>query len=72
MKEKFIEDMADILEVEANELTVDTDFREKRFDFNSLKGYAMIVMMEEEFGKEVEVDDFIAAVTVGDLINLCK
>jgi acyl carrier protein len=69
MEQRFLENMADILEVDASELSLDTDFREPRFDWDSLKGYAVLVMIEEEFGKELELDQFIEAGTIGDLLR---
>lgn len=72
MEERLIENVADILEVEPDELTLDTEFKVEKFDWDSLKGYAILVMLEEEFDKKVTVDDFIAAKTINDLLNFCK
>jgi len=70
MEEKLLEELADILEAEPGELDLDTEFKVDRFDWDSLKGYAMLVMMEDEFGVEVSVDDFIASKTPRDLLAL--
>jgi acyl carrier protein len=70
MEQKLIEEMADILEVDASELTLDTVFKAPEYDWDSLKGYAIIVMVEDEFGKEISVDDFIEIKTIKELQTL--
>ncbi|MBN7774064.1 acyl carrier protein [Clostridium aminobutyricum] len=69
MDGKLIEHMAEILEVEQEELLLDTAFKADKYDWDSLKGYAMLVMLEEEFGIEMPVDDFIEAKTIRDLFD---
>jgi acyl carrier protein len=68
MKEKLIELSAEILETDASELTLDTPFKDDRFLWDSLKGFAMLIMLEEDFDTRVSVDDFIAASTLRDLL----
>ena len=51
--EKFIELVAEIFEVEPENITMDTVFREKIEDFSSLMGFSLIVMMEDEYGVRV-------------------
>jgi acyl carrier protein len=70
MEEKLLEELADILEVDAGEITLDTEFKTNAFAWDSLKGYAALVMLEDEFGATVSVDDFIAAKTPRDLLAL--
>jgi len=69
MEEKLKNELADILETESKELDLDTEFKVDRFEWDSLKGYAILVMLEDEFGVQVSVDDFIAAKTVRDLLT---
>lgn len=69
MEEKLIEYIAEILEVEEEELSLETAFKVDEYDWDSLKGYAMLVMLEEEFGVELSVDDFIEASTIQDLFD---
>jgi acyl carrier protein len=69
MEERFIENMAEILEVEPEKLGMDTYFKTSEFEWDSLKGYAMIVMIEEEFDVQISVNKFIEARTVGDLFQ---
>jgi acyl carrier protein len=69
MEEKFITELADILETEPGELEPDTEFKADRFDWDSLKGYAILLMLEEEFGVNLSVDDFIKVQTIRDLFG---
>ena len=64
--DRFIELMADIMEVDAGELNADTDFREA-CEFESLMGFSMLCMLEEEYGTKITVDQFLASRTIGDL-----
>jgi acyl carrier protein len=68
MGEKLIELSAEILETDASELTLDTPFKSDRFLWDSLKGFAMLIMLEDDFNTKVSVDDFIAASTLRDLL----
>jgi len=72
MEQRLLENMAEILEVEPEELTLQTVFRDDRFAWDSLKGYAVLVMLEEEFNAHVSVEDFLAAKTIQDLLDFCK
>lgn len=72
MEKILIENMADILEVETTELTLATEFKQDKFDWDSLKGYAILVMLEEEFGVNMPVDDFIEAKTVGEIFSYAR
>ncbi|MBQ8692600.1 MAG: acyl carrier protein [Synergistaceae bacterium] len=69
--EKFIELVAEVFEVEPENITMDTVFREKIEDFSSLMGFSLIVMMEDEYGVRVSVDEFLECETVGDLYKKC-
>lgn len=68
--DQFIELVAEVFEVEPEEITAETPFREIE-GFSSLVGFSLIVMMEDEYGVRVPVDEFIACETVGDLYKKC-
>jgi acyl carrier protein len=68
MEEKLLESIADILEAEVCDIGLDTEFKKDEYEWDSLKGFAMLVMLEEDFGVKVSVDDFIAAKTTRDLL----
>ena len=62
--EEFAAKIADILEVDS----VTPDFRFRTVDdWNSLKGFSLMVLMEQDYGKEMSVDDFLGCETVNDL-----
>ena len=71
MEQKFLELTAEIFEVEPESISMNTDFRKEIQDFNSMMGFSLIIMMEDEFNVKVSVDEFLNCKTVGDLYNKC-
>ncbi len=69
--EKFLELAAEVFEVEPEDISMDTVFREEIEDFSSLVGFSLIVMMEDEYGVRVSVDEFLNCKTIGDLYKKC-
>jgi acyl carrier protein len=69
--DKFLELVAEVFEVEPEEVKMETLFREELPDFSSLVGFSLIVMMEDEYGVKVSVEDFLECQTVGDLYKKC-
>ena len=62
--EEFAAKIADILEVDS----VTPDFRFRTVDeWNSLKGFSLMVLMEQDYGKEMSVEEFLGCETVNDL-----
>ena len=62
--EEFAAKVADILEVDS----VTRDFRFRTVDeWNSLKGFSLMVLMEQDYGKEMSVEEFLGCETVSDL-----
>lgn len=62
--EEFLPKIAEILEVES--VTPEFKFREIE-EWDSLKGFSIIVLMEQDYGKEMSVETFLACETVLDL-----
>lgn len=69
--DKFLELAAEVFEVEPEDITMDTVFREEIEDFSSLVGFSLIVMMEDEYRVRVSVDEFLECKTIGDLYRKC-
>lgn len=69
--EQFLELVAEAMEVEPEDISMDTDFRKEIDDFSSLMGFALIVMMEDEYGVQVSVEEFLDSRTIGDLYSKC-
>ncbi len=72
-KNDFLKSFADVLEEASgmtveNELTVNTKYKELS-SWGSLTAVMTIVMVEEQFGKEISTDDFEAFETLGDLFD---
>jgi len=60
----FLKSVASVLEVEA--IALDDDFRQVP-DWCSLKGFGLLVMMENDWSAPLTVDRFLALRTVRDL-----
>ncbi len=69
--ERFLENAAEIFEVGTSDISMDTVFRDEIEDWSSLMGFSLIVMMEDEYGVKVSVDEFLECKTVGDLYKKC-
>jgi len=66
--ETFCAKVADVLETPA--VTPDFDFRTVP-DWDSLKGFGLIVLVEQTRGRAMTVDEFLACRTVTDLARAC-
>lgn len=62
--EEFLSKVSEILEVDV--ATPDFKFRDIA-DWDSMKGFSLIVLMEQDYGKEMSVEKFFACETVRDL-----
>lgn len=65
--DKFIDLIAEILEVESSTISLNTDFRNDIEDWDSMKGFSIICMIEDEYGVQISVPDFLNCITIGDL-----
>ena len=65
--EKKLELLADILDVDAEELTPEKELAE--FDWDSVAILSFIAMMDEEFGKEMKGVEIKKFVTIQDALN---
>lgn len=70
--EQFLEFFAEILEVEDNEINLKTDFRNDIEDWDSMKGFAIICMLEDEYNLQLDVPDFLECITIDDLYKKIK
>lgn len=65
--EQFIKLTAEVFEVDPSSISCDTVFREEIEDWSSMMGFALIVMMEDEYQVNVPVNEFLQCKTIGDL-----
>lgn len=65
----FLAKVATILEVAS--VTPETDFRQVP-GWCSLKAFGLLVMLEEDHGQRLSVDDFLKLRTVADLAAVAK
>ena len=67
--EKFIEKMADILEVEVAELQESTILKDLS-EWDSLAQLSFLVLAQDDYGKNLTSEDLKAANTLEDLFRL--
>ncbi|MCQ2391909.1 MAG: acyl carrier protein [Kiritimatiellae bacterium] len=60
----FLAKVADVLEVES--VAPETDFRQVE-GWCSLKAFGLLVMLDQEYGKQIGIDEFLQFRTVSDL-----
>ena len=68
--EKKMELLADILDMDADELSPETLIADLEWD--SVTALSYIAMVDEEFGKEVKGADIKKFVTIQDALNLME
>ena len=61
---EFLEKVAEILEVDS--VTPDFEFRTVA-DWDSMKGFSIIVLMESDYGRQMSVEEFLKCEKVSDL-----
>lgn len=64
---KFIEQFAEVVEVQPAELLLGDCFREKVPYWSSLLGFGLLTMFDMEYGVQLSLDEFMKAETVDDL-----
>lgn len=65
---EFLERLSDVLETP---VTRETRFRDVD-NWSSLMGFGILVTLENDFGRRMTVDEFLACQTVGDLWTSLK
>ncbi|MDD2474659.1 MAG: acyl carrier protein [Dysgonamonadaceae bacterium] len=68
MKEKFIEQLKEVLEIEDRDLNENDEFRNYD-EWDSLAYLSVIAMYDEEYDMQLEESDFKKLRTVADLFN---
>ncbi len=69
MEEKFINALAEALEMEASKIHPDDKFRDYE-QYSSLTELSVLAILDSEFGVEIEMAEFNKYQTVNDLIRL--
>lgn len=67
-KTEFVEKFAEAIEIEASELTAETEFRTLE-EWDSLSYLSVIAMMDEEYECQIELADFKKLKTVGAIAD---
>ncbi|MCR4815298.1 MAG: acyl carrier protein [Lachnospiraceae bacterium] len=71
MFEKIKSIMMDQLNIDENDITEDTSFKDD-LGLDSLDLFELAMAMEEEFGVEIPQEDLESIVTVGDAVEYIK
>ena len=66
----FLQGAAEILQVALDQIQPETRFREDVPDWDSLRGFAMLILLEDTYGLRVSEDTFMECNTLADLMNL--
>jgi|LZCG01.1.fsa_nt_gb acyl carrier protein len=72
LKTTLINNISEILEVEPSELNENSDFRKDVPFWDSLKGFALLALLEDEYHTTMSVEEFLEANTIMDLYNKIK
>lgn len=68
----FIEDIAEIIEADPKELTLDSDFRKSADYWSSLTGFGILVYLQDKYDVNIDVDYFLELNTIKELYEFCK
>ena len=60
---EFLDKMSQILEAP---VSLNIPFRELE-DYSSLKGFGILVTLENDYNREMNIDEFLTMSTIGDL-----
>ena len=71
MLEKMKEMIAEQLDVEADDITLETRFKED-LDADSLDLFELVSALEEEYEVEIASEELEKLLTVGDVVNYLK
>lgn len=69
MKEKLFEGLAEALEMEKEQVKEEDTFRDYD-NYDSLTELSVLAMLDEEFGVELEMQEYNKCQTVGDLLAM--
>ena len=69
--EEIVEKFKEILEINDRELSLSDEFR-KYDEWDSLTYLSVIAMLDEEYGIQIEENEFKQLKTIGDLLNAVK
>lgn len=68
MKEEFLANLTDALEIEDREIKLEDEFRDYP-EWDSLAQLTLIAVLDDEYGVQIEMDDFNGMRTVGELME---
>ena len=71
MKEQFIENIVDVFELESSNVEFKDEFRDYE-EWDSLTHLSLIAMLDDEYGVQIESEDFSKILTIQQLFDLVQ
>lgn len=71
MEEVFLSRLKEVLEIEDRKIELTDNFRDYE-EWDSLNQLSLIAMLDEEYGVQIETDEFNKLTTVGNLLDEVK
>lgn len=71
MSEKMKSIIAEQLNIDASEITLDSNFKDD-LNADSLDLFEMVMALEDNYGVEIPSEDLEKLLTVGDVVNYLK
>ena len=71
MSEKMISIIAEQLNIDASEITLESSFKDD-LNADSLDLFEMVMALEDNYGVEIPSEDLEKLLTVGDVVNYLK
>lgn len=68
----FIEEIAEIIEADPKELTLNSDFRKSADYWSSLTAFCILVFLQDKCNTPLSVEDFIEMNTIAELYDATK
>ena len=68
MKEKFLENIKEALEIDGRDIQLSNTFRDYE-EWDSLSQLSLIAMLDEEYEVEIEDEEFVMLKTLEDILN---
>lgn len=71
-EKRFIEEIAEIIEADAKDLTLESDFRKSADYWSSLTGFCILVFLQDKCSTLLPVEDFLEMNTIAELYDATK
>lgn len=70
--DKLISELSEIFEVDKSVISNEKKFRKDFDGWDSLKAFALLTLLDDEYSKSINLNDLNSLVTIQDIIDLVK